>query len=442
MTGQCTMVTAPISAKDFFRFSVDGKTYWFAPDTGLACQGARTAREVQAIIDRMDRAVLAQFLDRERKAAKRLELILLTTNECNLSCAYCYSEYERKKVSRMDWEIARKAIDYAFDARPNYKYFSTFFHGDGEPTLNFELMREATAHVQNKCSGQGIEPIFRLITNGVFGEEIADFLIRNFFNVIISIDGPATIHNRQRPRRDVHLSPSYQQVVDNLNVLKNAGLPVRARATVGRDGVRTMLNIVKHFHEIGFDGATLEPIKMTGLAAQNEDNRIDYVEFAEGLSQCLEYGHANGFKVSCFHELRYPSLIDRVRHKITSFCGSNGDYLIVSHDGKIRSCFECVRMPYIYGDIGPEGVRIDGDRHDALMARATDVSGKCDSCFAKYSCGGGCSYNAVMRHGSYYEVDRSFCKANRIIVAKALAILYEAESRNANRNLFRLYADD
>ncbi len=400
----------------FKKLPISESDYWINPSLGLMYKGSK--EDLQVCLDKID---LSNQIVMQDEKKRDCEIILLITNKCNLSCVYCYSQKENLKYKDMDFNTAKIAIDFKLNEYTG-KTFSVFFHGDGEPTLNFVLIKKVTQYVIEECSKRMINYSFRIISNGVFSSEICNFLIDNKFKVIISIDGYDAIQNSNRPINTGE--ESFPYVMSSVEKLVDNYISVRARTTVMSSTIKDLVNLVSFFKSSGFSGVTLEPVKQTGKAFRNNVAAVSSKEFANEFIKCIDYGVQNNIQVSCFHELRFPSILDRVQHRNVSFCGSNGDYMLVAADGTIRSCFEFINSPFIYGQIGSE-LKIDNESLNYLQGRVVDKLEGCSNCFAKYSCGGGCSYLSILKNGEYLNSNKDFCASNRKIIAHALKNVYE-----------------
>jgi uncharacterized protein len=155
------------------------------------------------------------------------QLLLETTQRCNLRCKYCYyGEHYKKSRSHggdsMRFSVARKAID---DYMTNYRQSRSHnpfrkanisFQG-GEPLINYGLIKEAVHY----CSQMYSDCItnFTITTNGVLlYEDILDFLTSHNFGIIISLDGDKPNHDRSRIREDG--SGSFDQAFDAVQRLR------------------------------------------------------------------------------------------------------------------------------------------------------------------------------------------------------------------------------
>ncbi len=168
----------------------------------------------------------------------REQLILNVTERCNFRCAYCSytrqdTTWRRHGTQDMSWETARAAIDdflehcHVCEVKPKSKPASdsgssieiderippaVSFYG-GEPLLNFPLIKKCTEYILENTKGQRIG--LSIATNGyLLKGEAAKFLATRGFFVRVSMDGPASIHDRNR--RTAEGLSTWSTVVQNL----------------------------------------------------------------------------------------------------------------------------------------------------------------------------------------------------------------------------------
>jgi uncharacterized protein len=154
-----------------------------------------------------------------RELANVSTLLLEITDDCNLRCRYCvYSgKFHDRRVhgkKNMTWSTAQSAIDFFFNWMIEHKNLRTLpyvlslgFYG-GEALLNFDLLKKAFDYSKNlfkqKMNELGVKNAsigFGITTNGLLlDKEIVDFLVNNDFNLILSLDGPREIQDRNKGR--------------------------------------------------------------------------------------------------------------------------------------------------------------------------------------------------------------------------------------------------
>lgn len=127
-------------------------------------------------------------------------VILQVTQNCNLRCEYCvYSGSYVNRVhsnKRMSYDTAMKAIDFLASHSSNSDEISIGFYG-GEPLLEIDLIKKAVLYSGKVFAEKKLS--YNITTNAtLLSLEIADFLVANEFNITISLDGPKSIHNKNR----------------------------------------------------------------------------------------------------------------------------------------------------------------------------------------------------------------------------------------------------
>lgn len=163
---------------------------------------------------------------RKSETVKRLhndglqQLLLELTGNCNLNCHYCdvSGKYGDKSIHQrnMSMETCIKAIDFFCRKTAGFESPVISFYG-GEPLLRFDLIKNAVRHIKKNYNFEKYS--YSMTSNGtIMNEEIYDFLIKNDFNIMISLDGPEHIHDRYRV--PVNGGSAFKQVIDNLEFMQ------------------------------------------------------------------------------------------------------------------------------------------------------------------------------------------------------------------------------
>lgn len=191
--------------------------------------------------------------------------IVVVTLRCNHTCHYC--QVSRQTADRHQFDISESTLDSAleliFQAPSNE--LTIEFQG-GEPFLAFDKIRYAVAaaHRLNVSAGKTLR--FVACTNlTVLNDEMLSYCREHDIVISTSLDGPAEIHDRNRP---ISGTPSSE--------LFRRGL-ARAREIVGVDRVSALMTtsrlslddpiaIVDCYRENAFDHIFLRPIHPYGFA--------------------------------------------------------------------------------------------------------------------------------------------------------------------------------
>ncbi|MFZ2202546.1 MAG: radical SAM protein, partial [Microgenomates group bacterium] len=128
------------------------------------------------------------------------DLTICPTFRCQLRCEYCFSMGGVRQKS-IDIVTAKKAVDFAINRNRTQKQATSklTWHGGGEPTLAWTILKEVSAYHQREASLVGMEPILSIVSNGVWSETVTKWIIQHMNKISISCDGPADIQDSQRP---------------------------------------------------------------------------------------------------------------------------------------------------------------------------------------------------------------------------------------------------
>lgn len=151
-------------------------------------------------------------------------LILQVTQNCNLKCRYCSFACDESILNRkhsekvMNWETAKKALDFLKEHAKDSKSISIGFYG-GEPLIEINLIEQCIEYAKSLFFDKIIT--FNITTNGtIMNHEILKVLKDNNVVLLISLDGPREIHNINR-RYFVNGKGSFDKVYENLLFIKN-----------------------------------------------------------------------------------------------------------------------------------------------------------------------------------------------------------------------------
>jgi His-Xaa-Ser system radical SAM maturase HxsB len=218
--------------------------------------------------------------------------IFVVTLRCEHSCPYC--QVSRQSTDRlafdMSEETARRALDIAFES-PSGR-IKVEFQG-GEPLLNFPLISTIVMAAKAKAVTIGKKVDFVIASNlALLDDAVLDFCRRNDVLLSTSLDGPADLHNKNRPRRG-----------GNSHELATQGIR-RAQKALGRDRVAALMTtteasldrvqeIVDEYLSLDLDGIFLRPLSPYGFAVKTKairkyDSRRWLEFYARGLRYILE----------------------------------------------------------------------------------------------------------------------------------------------------------
>lgn len=149
-------------------------------------------------------------------------MTLQVTQNCNFRCKYCiYSEEGSEKQrshsqKNMSWKTAKKAVDFLRAHAIDSEDVNISFYG-GEPLLKMGLVRQVVAYAEECFAGKMLT--FNMTTNGtLLNEEIVRYLEEHKIKLMISLDGPKEINDKNRVFRGG--GGTFDTVMDKIEMVR------------------------------------------------------------------------------------------------------------------------------------------------------------------------------------------------------------------------------
>ena len=339
-------------------------------------------------------------------------LCLNVAQDCDLNCRYCFAKGGSygKGPSRMSSEIAFKAVDFIIKNSGGLREITLCFFG-GEPLLNYPVIRETVEYARMRSKEAGKQLRLNITTNGTrLTRDIREYLSKNNFSVIFSIDGPKEIQDNMRPFNNG--TGSYDVVSKNLRDLieekGNIKLDFSIRATYTRKN-HDLSKISAHLVDMGCHDISIEPAVL-----QDDEFEIricDLLEIKNEYSKFARYyidEIKKGRYFSFFHFRHTMNQTHRATRYLTQ-CGAGSGYLAVSSNGDIYPCHRFVgNDEYLMGDIF-NGIKRP-EISDLFVSAHVNNKKECLQCWARYICGGGCHAYSIEFNGDILRPYRVECE--------------------------------
>jgi uncharacterized protein len=325
-------------------------------------------------------------------------LSLAVAQKCNLGCSYCYAQQGEFGGSpkNMPLATALESVRLLTANAPEGARLNLAFLG-GEPLVNRTVLRAATQHAV-ECAGARNQAIsFSITTNGTLVEEDdAAFFAAHGFAVTVSLDGIREAHDALRPFRNGR--GSYDTILRRIAPLLAAQglMQVSARVTVTprnsslRQALDELLDL--GFHSVGFS-----PM----LASPTGRDEMSGADLEVMLGEMIACGHEFERRVALGERYAFANIVNALReirrgtHRPYP-CGAGAGYLGVSADGDLWACHRFVGDDA--GAMGSLEAGIDANRRAQWLAdRHVHRQEPCNSCWARYLCGGGCHHEVIRR---------------------------------------------
>jgi uncharacterized protein len=365
-------------------------------------------------------------------------LVVNVTNQCNLSCTYCYEYGEDKIVDTengrqpkfMSEETARASVDFMLrESRDSATAHMTFF--GGETLMNFPVLKSTMRYARQRAEELGKQVDFSLTTNAtLLRPEIIEFLAENRVGVTISIDGPEEIQDKFRVFKNG--TGSYEIAAPKIKALlaRHRSRPIGARVTLTRQTL-DVKRIYDHltegigFWEVGFAPVTTAPQRDYAIGEGGFDVLLgQFRALAEEYKRAALENRHHGFsnvretlqEIHQGHAKAYP-------------CGAGLGLMGVATDGDVALCHRFAGSEaHKLGDVR-HGV--SWDRQQAFLdSHHINEKTDCRTCWARPICAGGCYHEANTRYGSTAQPNLHYCEWIRGWTHTCLEIYGEIAVKN------------
>lgn len=328
------------------------------------------------------------------------------TNMCQLGCTYCY--FGQKGTKKMDIRKVFPAVQNLIDVFGAKLSSVNVHYMGGEPLLAWEKILELNPLVRELLERKEIKFSWSMTSNLVaLDERKTEHMLREGAGIHCSIDGPAFIHNKNRPYRDG--SGSFQDVVRNIPLALSITPEDVGRVTVCPEDAGFLSEISETILGLGFRQIFLYP----QVGPEWQEKHIN--DWAEGIARA--YAQSGG----SVGKEKIGTLIKLVRGKKPktqfTYCGAGRGLWSLGVDGKLYHCYHFSNLPeYAIIDAStssPERIRTVIEQ-SLLPPQCADLPKKCLDCPANYSCSGGCWASNFLSTGSSSTVLKSNCQLSQI----------------------------
>ena len=364
--------------------------------------------------------------------------VLNVTNQCNLSCTYCYEYSEDKIVDTtngaqpkfMSEETARQSVDLLFKESGDNRVVHVSFFG-GETLMNYPVLSRVVPYAREQAEARGKHVEFNLTTNAtLLTGEMIGFLAEHDVSVTVSIDGPREMQNRFRVFHNG--GGSYDVLLPRVRELlrRHTSRPIGARVTLTSQ-VSDVVSIYRHlteeigFQEVGFAPVTTSPGRDYALDGSGFDQMVDqFTALADEFLEAALAGKHHGFS-------NVSETLEEI-HKGASKaypCGAGLGLVGVATGGDVALCHRFAGSDEHKLGTVTEG--IDRDAQNAFLERhhlanKTD----CHTCWARPLCSGGCYHEAHTRYGTSAHANLHYCEWIRGWTDVCLRVYGELAERN------------
>src|SRR6202047_3373839 len=369
--------------------------------------------------------------------------MFVVTLRCEHSCPYCQVSRQSTDRSRFDMSeaTAQRGLDIAFQSKSSR--IKIEFQG-GEPLLNFGLIKTIVCSAKARSERIGKKVDFVIASNlALLDDTVLDFCKSNEILLSTSLDGPADLHNKNRPRPGGN---SYELAINGIRRAQGALGPDRVGAlmTTTESSLDRIDEIIDEYLKLGLDGIFLRPLSPFGFAIKTKQYHRYTAEnwlkfFERGLHRILEINHEG----TPFREFYSALILTRMLTDkpigyvdLRSPAGIGIGALVYNYDGNVFASDEGRML----AETGDNAFRLGHVHHDTykslvlsdklieeISSSLTQCAPECSTCVFESHCGA----NPVHHHATQGDALgikplSDFCARQKGIMRHLLRILDES----------------
>ena len=361
-----------------------------------------------------------------------ISITLHVSHGCNLRCAYCFASGGAygSKPAIMTPAVARQAVNWLLSESMEAGRCHVDFFG-GEPLLNFGLIVNVISYARNEARKRNVEISFGLTTNGtILTPAILEVLVQEKIGIVFSLDGAPRTHDRIRTfHNGSGTHDAVAQSIRKLISMQPDRVILRATMT-SRD--LAIDEISGHLAGFGPSEVDIAPVVVP------PDNPLairpkHLAELRRQLKKLSKRELRALLRDEPVPSTRFQKAIHQLlaRHSKDYGCGGGRTFFAVSADGAISFCSSLAGHPeFRMGDVFNG---FDSDKVQQLgKVLPADRRKACADCWARYLCGGGCIYDALMAGGTPTIPNPVSCEIIRYTYELAMGICLQLHTQHSS----------
>ena len=362
---------------------------------------------------------------REHYRSDLLQLLLLSSEDCNFRCEYCYEDFHRGTMQPWVRDGIKKMVE---QRAPNLRALAIEWFG-GEPLYGLAAIEDLAPFFLATAEEHGLYYSSTMTTNGyLLSPDVADKLLSwQVKGFQITLDGAPEDHDRNRPGRDG--SSTFATIFENLQSMRQRDDLFRIDIRVNFDqknypNLESFLDMI----EAEFSGDSRFRMRFRAVGRWGGDNDDDLavcgVDESVKVQQLLkEEARRRGLILS--DELKdVKSMKNQVCYAARPY------HLVIGAEGQIMKCtIELDKNERnVVGHIREDGsMEIDEDKFALWTEPAFQRDTQCQKCVVLPNCQG--IHCPLVR----MKTEKSPCTPLRLTAKQELRGLWEAVGQVGRR---------
>ena len=290
------------------------------------------------------------------------------------------------------------------------------FHGGGEPTLMIAEIKKIVAYIDQNTTKRTI----RLQTNGVFNQDVFDWIVGNNVAVSVSIDGDKEINDTQRTGG----TQAFEKIIANIRHLVERGVNVSTVSVITEYSQYKVSTIYEFIKSLGVRAMMMNPVHSFLGRSQQHDypakRDADLMTFSNNFLEILHKANKDGiYLVSDF----LPDFFQYIPRNYQ--CDACKAGVGIYSNGDVCSCTRAYDLgqgstnPFVWANVANE-INILTKNETRLINRTAENMPECNHCLLKWNCAGDCLLQCHELNGDMYKIDEDRCKAKKQFIVEYL----------------------
>ena len=296
---------------------------------------------------------------------RRLELIILPTEQCNFRCTYCYEDFEIGQMSEQTIAAIKQLI---VKRLPGLRHLELSWFG-GEPLMAKEVVLELCAFAQQQCAQAGVSFGSNMTTNA-FGLDPASFATLVQLGVSgyqISLDGDEDEHNQTR--KLISGRGTFHKIWANLLAMRAhaSAFHIMLRLHIRQDNVDSLRALLHKIHA-AFGADARFTIFMKAVGNWGGEG-VKQVALSENPKQVIAQFNTELEAMDWFAPRRNKDVAESDGGGFTPCYASKPNSFVIRADGRLAKCTVAFGDPRNHiGQINPDGtLLIENDKMRSFM---------------------------------------------------------------------------
>ncbi len=323
-------------------------------------------------------------------------MIKPASNNCNMNCTYCFYHdvSENRDISNygiMREETMINIVKRSFEMRPTT---ATFAFQGGEPTLAGIGYFEKFIKAVSSFNTENIPVHYTLQTNGyAIDNTWAKLLKDNNFLVGVSLDGPASLHNKFRT--DHNNKGTFNKVMQAIQILRKHDVSFNILTVINKQVAKHPDQIYKFLRKNKFD--YLQFIPCLDPFDQSKDSlySLEPKEYEYFMKRIFDLWHKDVLSGQFVSIRQFENLLSILSGNAPESCDMKGICSIIptiEADGSVYPCDFFVLDEWRLGSLENHSFMelIQSDKAQSFIESSKNNHPECTTCNVAFLCRGGC----------------------------------------------------